>query len=165
MNLSGCDRALPPGPSRANLDAHTRFTGCCPTAEAVGDDVGAFETLQCERGRRLAESLTAASGDQEPYQPPGDRSQEPRRPGRAESGACRPHGEPEGVQVRILTADGLQSFDVTQPPLTLSTAWRAMCGDVRQRAVDALRIVSESPLFADIAQRSSPGLIPGRRSC
>jgi tetratricopeptide (TPR) repeat protein len=146
---------LPPGPGRANLDAqYPVYPLLRRLLEAAGDDASAFETLQCERGRRLAESLTAASGDQRPYQPPG----------LTEAKSLIAQVGPkaalvdltvnsEGVKTRILTADGLQCFDVTQPTPVLVTAWRAMWGDVRQRAVDALRIVSESPLFADIAQQ------------
>jgi tetratricopeptide (TPR) repeat protein len=154
---------LLPGPARADLDAqYPVYPLLRRLLEATGDDVGAFETLQCERGRRLAESLTAASGDQKPYQPPG----------LAEATSLIAQVGPkaalvdlavgsEGVKTRILTADGLQCFDVTQPGPVLFTAWQAMRGDVRQRAVDALRIVSESPLFAEIAQQVVTRLDPG----
>lgn len=118
-----------------------------------------FSVLQTMRARQLMETLTAASGDADPYQPVGVDEirqlllRQPRLTTFVDVTAIK-----NGLRAYLVDDAGVHSVDVSGDVTPLhNVQW----GDVRERAAEVVALVAHLPILAELASAITAELRPG----
>lgn len=156
-----------PGTERSDLDReysiYPRLLWRQHRMAAPPDE--AFVTLQAMRARRLMETLTAASGDTEPYRPITMEEIQERLASQPRPTTFVDVAVTEtGLRAYLVDQDGLRTVDVAGDTEPLGRGqWDDLlsapksrpriqwAGDVRERAADVIRFVRNSPMLAELA--------------
>jgi CHAT domain-containing protein len=144
-------RSRPPGTARSDLDReyHVYPSLLRRLRDSNATGVEEFSYLQRMRARRLMETLTAAGGDPEPFEPVtvGELQELLARQPRLTTFVDITETD-AGLRAYLVDRAGLRTVDVNGGVAELH---RVQWGDVRKRATEVVALVAGSQILADLA--------------